>query len=155
MSVSLLVSMTSSCSSWLIRLCRELPPRYRCWCGIPLRIRRRLGAVRGRRNREERAASLVCPGYEYAKTPLGTAVLTIYLRHFARYDDRLWVRGVVVCAPGSVLDVGLLPISFGGHSFAHLHFSIFTDLAISTCAPFGASPSGWGSFPPWPSSYGG
>jgi hypothetical protein len=48
------------------------------------------------------------------KQPLGTALLTIYLRHFARYDDRLWVRGVVVCAPGSVLDVGLLPISFGG-----------------------------------------
>jgi hypothetical protein len=38
-----------------------------------------------------------------------------------------------------------LPSSRFGNLIAH--FSVFTDLAITTCAPFGVCPSGWGSFP--------
>jgi hypothetical protein len=74
------------------------------------------------------------------------------LRHFSRYDDRFRLRCLLVCATGSVLDVGVYFATLEPLSHPLL---ILTDLVMTICVPSGAYPLDWGSFPPWPSSFGG
>jgi len=62
-----------------------------------------------------------------------------YLRYYPRHHDRFWLRHLFICAAG-----GRFHFSRFGNLNAHP--SVYTDLAITTCAPFGVCPSGWGSF---------